>query len=158
MALVTNPSHFINKTLQNIPFIHHMDKSQLQLGDSSFTFRTYRLKDFRIHSSASLQIFKHRRCQHLEEPPIPQLLRREVGLPEPKDNHKGAHSCAVTTAQAGLHLLRRNTSISSLGVDTNSQPQHTTVILLRTATPHAARSASRKVSASPGSTLSTSGD
>lgn len=81
---MTNASHFINKTLQNIPFIHQMDKSQLQLGDSLFAFRTYHgshtLKDFRINSGALLQILKRCRRQHPEEPPIHQRLKWQRSL------------------------------------------------------------------------------
>lgn len=153
---MTNPSHFINKTLQNIAFIHHVDKSQLQLGDSSFAFRTYHasytLKDFRTNSGASFQILKHCRRQEPSSP-APQMRDGFAMIKMQPQRHLQLHCMGNFNT---FHAKPTNTA--SLCLDTNSQLHHITVILLKTATSHPAPPGSYKVSASPGNTLSTSGD
>lgn len=152
MALMTNPSHFINKTLQNVLFIHHVDRSQLQLGDSSFAFRiyhgSYTLKDIRINSSALFQILKCCRRQHPQEPPVHQLLKWEMSLTLSKHNHEGTDSRSTGKF---THFMQNHKYLFSL------HGHKFTLQRFYLQQPHCTHN-SYKVTSSPGNILSASGD
>lgn len=143
------------KHYKNIPFIHRMDKSQLQLGDSSFAFKTchgsYTLEDFRINSGALLQTLKCcRRQQTPRAPHSPASQTRDKFVWHNQNTTSKTLTTALLPQHGQVHIF--DAKPQTLLLFASAQIHRPTTLerfLLRTATLHTAPPNSYKVSTSP---------